>query len=103
MQVVRTIVWVLVAVVLAAFTLANWQPVTVHIWQGLVLETKLPALVIGAFGLGLLPSWLLYRTTRWRLGRRIMSLENSLLSRTPAPPLGTTTQFDAATPGNPAA
>ena len=46
-----------------------------RVWATLVLETKLPALVIGAFLLGLVPMWALYRTTRWRLKRRIAGLE----------------------------
>ena len=75
MAIVRTIFWVLVAVVLVLFAINNWQPVEVRIWNSLVLETKLPALVIGAFLVGLVPMWALYRTQRWRLRRRIAGLE----------------------------
>lgn len=74
----RTIFWVLVIAALAAFTAANWQLVEVRIWEGLLLETRLPALVIVAFLLGLVPTWLLYRATRWRLLRRIANLETQL-------------------------
>ena len=75
MAIVRTIFWVLLAVALVLFAINNWQPVVVRVWATLVLETKLPALVIGAFLLGLVPMWALYRTTRWRLKRRIAGLE----------------------------
>ena len=75
MAIVRTIFWVLLAVALVLFAINNWQPVEVRVWATLVLETKLPALVIGAFLLGLVPVWALYRTTRWRLKRRIAGLE----------------------------
>lgn len=75
MAIVRTIFWVLLAVALVLFAINNWQPVEVRVWATLVLETKLPALVIGAFLLGLVPMWALYRTTRWRLKRRIAGLE----------------------------
>lgn len=85
----RTIFWVLVISALAAFSAANWVPVEVRIWEGLLLETKLPALVIGAFVLGLVPMWFLYRATRWRLTRRITTLETSLNTRT-APSLSST-------------
>lgn len=85
----RTIFWVLIISALAAFSAANWVPVEVRIWEGLLLETKLPALVIGAFVLGLVPMWFLYRATRWRLTRRIASLETSLNTRT-APSLSST-------------
>lgn len=80
MQVIRTIVWVLLLVALLLFSVNNWQPVEVKIWEGLVLETRLPALVIVSFLAGLLPMWLLHKGARWRLNRRIASLENSVRS-----------------------
>ena len=78
MGIVRTIFWVLLAVVLVLFSINNWQSVEVRIWNSLVLETKLPALVTGAFLLGLLPTWALYRTQRWRMKRRIAGLEATI-------------------------
>ncbi|MCH7629424.1 MAG: DUF1049 domain-containing protein [Proteobacteria bacterium] len=95
MKILRTIFWLLVVAALAAFTVANWQPVEVRIWQGLVLDTKLPALVIFAFVLGFAPTWLVYRTTRWRLTKRIATLEANLAA--PSASL-TSTQLDAAAP-----
>ena len=59
------------------FSFFNWTDVSVTIWDNLILDTKLPALVIIAFMLGFLPSWLLHRGTKWRLTRRIRSLENA--------------------------
>ncbi|NLR71869.1 DUF1049 domain-containing protein [Novosphingobium sp. ERN07] len=94
MTMLRTIFWVLVIALLAAFTAANWHPVEVRIWEGLLLETRLPALVILAFLLGLVPTWLLYRATRWRLLRRIANLETQLTAKT-APSL-TSTNLEAA-------
>ncbi len=93
MKVLRTISWLLVVIALAAFTVANWQPVEVRIWQGLVLDTKLPALVIAAFLMGLVPTWLVYRATRWRLAKRIATLEANLAI--PSAAL-TSSQLDAA-------
>ena len=78
MQIVRTIVWVLLLVVLLIFSINNWTPVTVKIWEGLVLETKVPALVVIAFLLGLLPMWLLHRITAYSARRRITSLESAV-------------------------
>jgi lipopolysaccharide assembly protein A len=46
MQIVRTIAWVLLLVLLLGFSFFNWKPVEVQIWDNLVLETKVPALVI---------------------------------------------------------
>ncbi|RXZ63951.1 hypothetical protein [Pelagerythrobacter rhizovicinus] len=77
MQVVRTIVWVLLLVVLLVFSAFNWRPIELTIWQGLVLETKIPALVVVSFLLGLVPMWLLHQGSKWRLHRRISSLETA--------------------------
>ncbi len=75
MQIVRTIVWVLLLFALLAFSFFNWKPVEVQIWSNIVLETKLPALVIVAFLLGLIPMWLVHRTAKWRMTRRVNALE----------------------------
>ena len=93
MQFVRMLFWVLILAALLIFTAFNWRPVEVQIWTNLVLETKIPALVIIAFLLGLVPTWLLHRGTRWRLNRRISHLETAARSSAatrplePAPPL----------------
>ena len=98
MHIVRTIVWVLLLVALLLFSLGNWNPVEIKIWEGLILETKLPALVLVSFLLGLLPMWLLSKAGKWRLNRRINLLENSVRANTPSAPVATTTQLEAATP-----
>ncbi len=84
MQFVRMLFWVLILAALLIFTAFNWQPVEVQIWTNLVLETKIPALVIVAFLLGLVPTWLIHRGTQWRLNRRISHLESA--ARTTATP-----------------
>jgi lipopolysaccharide assembly protein A len=71
MQIVRTIVWVLLLVALLLFTAFNWRPVEVKIWEGLILETKIPALVVISFLLGLVPMWMLHKTQTFHYNRRI--------------------------------
>ena len=92
MQIVRTIVWVALLVLLLAFSFFNWRPVEVQIWDNLVLETKIPALVLIAFLLGLVPMWLVHRGSKWRLQRRITTLENAARTQavTPVPIPATT-------------
>ena len=90
MQIVRTIVWVLLLVALLIFSINNWNPVEVKIWEGLVLETKIPALVVIAFLLGLVPMWLMHRVSQWYYKRRLGSLESAAaraaaLAPAPAP------------------
>ena len=77
MQIVRTIVWVLLLIALLIFSINNWNPVEVKIWEGLVLETKVPALVVIAFLLGLVPMWLMHRVSQWYYKRRLGSLESA--------------------------
>ncbi len=96
MQIIRTIVWVVLVVALLLFSFANWKPVEVNIWQGLVLETKIPALVLVSFLIGLVPMWLLHRGTRWHLNRRIASLENA--ARTAAAALAPVTVVEEPVP-----
>ncbi len=80
MQIVRTVIWVLILFGLMVFSFFNWDPVEVRLWDNLVLETKVPVLVILAFTLGLLPMWLYHRGAKWNLMRRITSLENAVRS-----------------------
>ena len=75
MQVIWTIIWVLILFGVLLFSFFNWNPVEVTIWDNLVLETKVPALVIISFLLGFLPTWLISRGVIWSLNRKIRSLE----------------------------
>lgn len=80
MQIIRTIVWVVILFAMLTFSFFNWATVEVNLWENLVLETKVPVLVIIAFLLGLVPMWLYHRSVKWSLSRRIRSLENSIKS-----------------------
>lgn len=97
MQIIRTVIWVLVLVALGLFTLNNWQPVEVKLWEGIILETKLPALVIVSFLMGFLPMWLLHKGVRWQLNRRIGMMENSVKASSMGQPaaFATSTQLEA--------
>lgn len=80
MQILRTVFWALILFGLLTFSFFNWDPVEVNLWSNLVLETKVPVLVIVSFLLGLVPTWLLHRGTKWRLSKRISTLENAARS-----------------------
>ena len=75
MQFIKTLFWVILAVILVVFAANNWSPTSVLVWQDIRVDTKLPVLVIGAFLLGFLPMWILHRTMKWRMSRRIKTLE----------------------------
>jgi lipopolysaccharide assembly protein A len=70
MQFLKTLFWVVLAVVLVLFAHANWNIVTLNLWGGLEADVKLPVLVISAFLLGFLPTFILYRARLWSLRRR---------------------------------
>lgn len=99
MQFLRTAFWVVIAVALAFFCMANYVPVTVRLWGDMVMETKLPVLLIGAFLLGALPFWIMARATRWRLKRRLDSAERALaVTAAATPPAVVTPSLDADVP-----
>ncbi len=87
MQIIRTSLWALLLIALLLFSINNWTAVDVIIWDGLVLETKLPALVLVSFLLGLAPMWVFHMARRWRMNRRISALENSVRAVAPPPPM----------------
>lgn len=78
MAIVRTIIWILLTAFLVIFAMANWLPVTVTIWPGQVLDTKLPVLILASFLIGSVPMWIALRTSRWSLKRRLDASERQL-------------------------
>ncbi|MBV9843021.1 MAG: DUF1049 domain-containing protein [Sphingomonadaceae bacterium] len=86
MQFLKTLCWVVIAVVAVVFAMRNWTMVPVSLWGGLELDVKLPVLLLLAFLLGLLPTFVLHRATRWSLRRRLESAERSAAElRAPEP------------------
>lgn len=78
MQFLKTLLWVIIAVVGVLFAINNWTPVTLNLWGGLQMETQLPVLLLISFLLGLIPYMILHRATRWSLGRKLSNAERSL-------------------------
>lgn len=75
MQFLRTLFWVLVAVVLALFASRNWTSVTLNLWGDIQASIKLPLALLIAFLIGLVPMWLRMRARLWSADRRIEALE----------------------------
>jgi hypothetical protein len=76
MSFLKTLFWIVVAVIVALFCFNNWTVVDVNLWNGLILETKLPLLLAVFFLLGLVPPLLLWQAARYRLRRRMASETN---------------------------
>ncbi|WP_077147721.1 DUF1049 domain-containing protein [Sphingopyxis sp. KK2] len=92
MGIVRTIIWVLLTALLVVFSTVNWVVVPVQVWPNLIVETKLPAIVLISFLIGFLPTWLAWRAARWSLKRRLDHSERQLtdlraMANRPAEPI----------------
>jgi len=78
MQFLKTLFWVLIAVAAMLFAFNNWTDTEIALWNNMVWATKLPVPLFFAFLLGLVPTLLLHRTTRWSLKRKISTMERAL-------------------------
>ncbi len=86
MHFLKTLFWVILAVVAVIFSLRNWNPVSINLWAGLTADVKLPVLMVLGVLLGFLPTYAVHRTKLWGLKRRIDTLErNTLLTAAPPP------------------
>ena len=94
--------WGLLLTALLVFSFANWDPtVTVKIWPNLVVETKIPAIVVISFLIGFVPMWLLYRANRWQAKRRMGSLAAQARPATVDPdPVATPAEHPAPLPAD---
>ena len=77
MPFVKALIWVAFVIILVIFAVNNWVPVTIALWGDLLLDTKLPVLIIGAFLIGWLPTWLWLRGSKWRMGRQMERMQSS--------------------------
>jgi putative membrane protein len=71
MQFLRTLFWVVLAAFVAIIASENWRDVTLDLWGDLQADIKIPVLLLFAFLLGLVPTWLIMRGKLWRLQRRL--------------------------------
>ena len=83
MQFLKTLFWVVLAIVLVLFAKANWNQVTINLWGGLQADVKLPVLVLFAFLIGFLPTFLAYRARVWTLKKRLETAQPVTVANTP--------------------
>ena len=77
MQFLKTLFWVLLAVVVALFASRNWSNMTLNLWGDIQADIKTPILLLIVFLLGFLPTWLIMRARIWGLDRRIEALDRN--------------------------
>lgn len=92
MQFLKTLFWVLVAVLVALFASHNWFDVSVNLWGDMQADIKLPVLLLITFLLGFAPTWGLMRTRLWSHRRRIEAMERSRLTSQPPHPSSADTE-----------
>ena len=77
MQFLKTLFWVLVAVLVALFASRNWTPVTLNLWGDIQADIKIPMLLLLMFLIGFLPTWIVMRARYWTMSRRVDALERN--------------------------
>ncbi|MEA3030829.1 MAG: lipopolysaccharide assembly protein [Sphingomonadales bacterium] len=84
MQFLKTLFWVVIAVLMVLFASNNWVVVPVKLGD-IVVDVKLPVLVITAFLLGFVPTLIVYRARIWSLHRRLDTRLHGPVANGPMP------------------
>jgi putative membrane protein len=80
MRFLSTLFWVLLAVIVVLFASRNWTDVTLNLWGDIQADIKVPILLLIAFLIGFLPTWLILRARVWTHRRRLEALERQHVS-----------------------
>lgn len=75
MQFLRILFWVVVTVLIVVLASRNWHDVTFRLWGDLLLDIKLPMLLLLTFVVSFLPPFLILRARLWTVQRRLASLD----------------------------
>lgn len=78
MQFLKTLFWVVMAAIAVIFATRNWTPVTINLWGGLAADIKLPILLLFAFIIGFVPSFLMHKAARWHYRRRLDTAQRTI-------------------------
>ena len=78
MQFLRTMFWVVLAVLGVIFAFNNGQRVDVMIWGDIAFNMPLWLVALLSFLIGLLPVLILHRATRWNLNRKLDAAHRNL-------------------------
>jgi uncharacterized integral membrane protein len=83
MQFLKTLFWIVLTILLVLFASRNWTIVPIHLWGGILIDVKLPFLILAAFLLGFLPPFFLYRARMWALRRRYETAQPQVVANLP--------------------
>jgi lipopolysaccharide assembly protein A len=85
MRFLSTVFWVLLAVIVALFSVRNWYDVRLNLWGDIQADVKIPILLLFVFLIGFLPTWLIMRARVWGHRRKIEAIERHHATATPTP------------------
>ena len=85
MRYLRTLTWVVVAVLLAILASHNWTDVTLNLWSGLQADIKLPLLVLTAWAIGYFPTAIIARGRLWQAKRKLLLQQQLAAANAPSP------------------
>lgn len=77
MTFLKTLLWVILLVGFVVFSVNNWEPVSIRLWGGLWLDTKLPALIAVSFLAGYVPLYMWHKSHKFSMRRKIATLETA--------------------------
>jgi putative membrane protein len=78
MQFLKTLFWVVVAIVVVLFAKANWYSVSIKLWGGLEADVKMPLILFIGFAIGFLPTFIIHHARLWSLRRQIEPLQRNV-------------------------
>ena len=85
MRFLKALFWLVVGMLLALLAYANLdEVVSVELWDHIIVDIKLPLLLLVTFLLGFLPTFLILRARIWTLKRRLDSQATMYVANTPA-------------------
>ena len=96
MQFLKTLFWVLLAVLVVLFASRNWFDVTLDLWGDIQADVKIPILMLIAFVIGWLPTWLIMRAKIWGHRRKIDALDRQRATAAAPEPTDMETESPAA-------
>ena len=88
MRFLNTLFWIVIAALVSVFAARNWRDVTIDLWGNLQADVKVPILLLIAFLIGFVPTWLIFRAKLWRVNNRVTIAQRNLaatVDREPEP------------------
>ena len=84
MRFLKALFWIIVGVLLTLFAYVNLdEVVSFELWDQIVVDVKLPLLLLVTFLIGFLPTFLILRARIWTLKRRLEAQAKMHVANTP--------------------